>query len=771
MLSKATLSIQPIVAKQPLIIPPLLLFNRTTSSTTTLLSIPPHTSTDQTNQTIHFTNTDTQHCHLSYSNLFSLLKCPPNLSEARRLHSLLLVGGFFTTNRVLGSQLVNVYVELGSFEEALLVFHKLPQKNNIAWNAILRGFVQVAQFSEAIEFYHLMLTQGIVPDNFTYPLILKACSGICALEEGKRVLELIRFNETSRGIKPNIYVECAMVDMFAKCGSLVEARMVFEEMPRKDLASWTAMICGTVQNGDWIGAFCFFRRMKLEGIRPDSLIVSGLLPACGRLEARKVGMGLQGCAVRSGFDSDLFVSNALMDMYCKCGKTREAYCVFCSMQYKDAVSWSTLIAGYSQNSQYRESVELYLEMKSNGVKTNAVSAASVLPGFAKLRMLKQGKEMHNYILKQGFESDIVVASALVDMYVNCHSTREAQHIFEIMSDRDITIWNSMIAGHAFSENFDLSFRIFRRIWESKLEPNSITLVSILPICTEVGSLKHGKEIHGYATRSGLGMVVSVGNSLIDMYCKNGCLELGVKVFNMMTVKNVVTYNTIISAHGIHGQGERALSFFDQMKAAKVRPNRVTFIGLLSACSHAGLIDRGWFFYNSMIDDYDMMPDMEHYSCMVDLLGRAGHLGDACNFIRGMPVEPDINVLGSLLGACRVHNKVELADFVGRQIFKKNSKDSGYHVLLANIYASTDRWEDVSKLRTMIKEKGLIKKPGKSWIDLGGCIHIFHARGTKHPEFNKIQETLGSLLLEMTNEGYKLVPSFLSNDLVGDGEEL
>ncbi|KAK3194425.1 hypothetical protein Dsin_025735 [Dipteronia sinensis] len=630
----------------------------------------------------------------------------------------------------------------------------------------------MGEFSKAVHFYHLMLRQGPVPDNFTYPLVLKACSGSNDIEQGRRVRDQILFDEIHRNMKRNVYVECAMIDMFTKCGSLNEARKVFDEMPRRDLASWSSMICGAVQSGELFEALCLFKRMRLEGLRPDSVIVTSVLPICSRLEDKQMGMVLQGCVIKSGFESDLYVSNALIDMYCKCGDTYEAHRIFCEMVFKDVVSWSSLIAGYAQNCQYHESIELYAEMKSEGVMTNAIIAASVLPGLAKLKLLKQGKEMHSFILKQAFESDDVVGSALIDMYANCGSMIEAQHIFESMLDSGISVWNSMIIGCSLNGNFDLAFELFRRLWDSNLKPNSITLVSILPMCTKFGSLRLGKEIHGYATRSGLSEVISVGNSIIDMYCKCGYLELGTKVFNQMVDKNIVTYNTIISAHGIHGRGHEAFTFFEQMKEARIRPNKVTFVALLSSCSHSGLLDRGWLFCNSMIDDYNILPDTEHYSCMVDLLGRAGRFQDACNFIRSMPVEPDIDVLGSLLGACRVHNKIELAELVKERILVKDQNDPGFFVLLSNIYASTNRWNDALKIRNIIKEKGLVKTPASSWIQIGSSIHVFHARERMHPEFDKIQETLDNLLSDMKNEGFVLYyyPSLFSHDPIGDHDE-
>ncbi|KAK8498284.1 hypothetical protein V6N11_013227 [Hibiscus sabdariffa] len=652
--------------------------------------IPPHKFTVQPNNALLLTNFSSLPHPFSHQ-----LKLPSNLYEAKRLHATLIVNGFFNSSdavKAIGSQLVRVYVAFGCLEDALLVFDKLPQRSNLAWNSILRGFLDVGRFSRAIEFYHLMVSQGLVPDNFTYPLVFKACTELNDIEEGKKLRDFVLWNESQYNMKRNVYVECAMIDMFAKCGSLSEARQVFEGIREKDLACWSALICGNVQSGEWLEALSLFKRMLLEGLRPDSIIMASVLPACGRLEDMEMGMSLHGCAIKCGFDSDLYVSNALMDMYCKCGATRFAYSLFCNMDNKDVVSWSSLIAGYSQNCQYNESLQL-------------------------LKLLRHGKEMHGYILKQGFESDIVVGAALVEFYSNCKSMIKAEHVFRIMSDSDIMLWNSIIVGYSLNGEVENVFHIFRRIWDFNLRPNSITLVSILPICTKIGTLRYGKEIHAHATRSGLGSAVSVGNALIDMYCKCGSLELAFRVFNQMKERDIVTYNTIISAHGIHGLGEHVFQFFEQMKGARIRPNKVTFITLLTACSHSGLVDKGWSLYHSMVHDYNIPPDMEHYSCIVDLLGRAGHLDDAYYLIKRMPVEPDMNILGSLLGACRVHNNVGLAEYLEKRILEKNQKDSGHYVLLSNVYASTGRWKDAMKVKTMIKEKRLPKRPGSSWIEI------------------------------------------------------
>ncbi|XP_058742726.1 putative pentatricopeptide repeat-containing protein At3g01580 [Vicia villosa] len=687
--------------------------------------------------------------------LFHHLKSPPNLLQTKTLHAHLLVLGFFhptSPHNSLPSHITNLYVNFGSFHYAFLSFTQLPRKSNLAWNAILRALIGSSHFTIAIQFYHSMIRHGFTPDNYTYPLVLNACSSLYSLQIGRWVHRSILSNVE----KTNLFVQCALIDMFVKCGSLEDARKVFDEMPVRDLASWTALICGTVRNGDWLEGLSLFRKMRLEGLKTDSVIVASVLPVCGRLmEGLKLGMVLQGCALRSGFDGDLYVSNAIVDMYCKCGYPLEAYRVFSYMVCRDIVSWSTLIAGYAQNGMYRESFELYVRMVNMGLRTNEIVVTNVLPALGKLKMLKQGKEMHNFVLKEGLLTDVVVGSALIDMYANFGSIKEAESIFEYMSDRDIMVWNSLIVGYNLVGDFQSAFSTLREIWVDEHRPNYITLVSVLPICTQLGALRQGKEIHGYATKSCLGLNVSVGNSLIDMYSKCGFLELGVKVFDQMMVKNVITYNTMISACGAHGLGEKGLTFYEQMKEAGIKPNKVTFISLLSACSHAGLVERGWMLYSSMINEYGIKPDMEHYSCMVDLIGRTGDLNGAYKFITSMPVTPDANVLGSLLGACRLHNKVELAELLAKHIFQLDTKDSGHYVLLSNLYASGKRWEDMSKVRSLIKDKGLEKKPGSSWIQVGHRIFVFHATSIFHPELSKIEETLESLFLVMKSEDYML----------------
>ncbi|KAK1319401.1 Pentatricopeptide repeat-containing protein [Acorus calamus] len=567
--------------------------------------------------------------------------------------------------------------------------------------------------------------EGVKPDNYTYPLVFKACSALFDLDLARKMYDSMRADE---GVKPNIFVDCTLVDMFTKCGSLDEAKSIFERMPERDIVTWGAMIGGAIECGDSGEALALFRRMIMDGFRPDSVIIATVLPLCGRIGDFHMGMGLHGWGIKSGIDSDLCLSNALLDMYCKCGQTHEACQVFSRMECRDVISWSSLIAGYSQNCEYAESLHLYMQMKGSGLKPSTITIASVLPAFAEKRLFKEGKAIHGYVIRHGFVSDTFVSSSLIDLYSKCGSLGDAEQVFEAASDKDITIWNSMIMGYTANGDVEVAFRTLRRIHNTKLfKPNSVTLVTVLPLCNWSAMLRQGQECHGYAIRGGFESVTSVQNSLIDMYCKCGYIGLGQNVFDQMERRDVVTYNTIIAALGMHGHGDQALALFKAMTSEGIRPDKVTFIMLLSACSHAGLVEMGRAFYHSMIEEHGIVPDMEHYSCMVDLFGRSGCIKEAWEFIRSMPVEADIDVLGSLLGACRVHDQLELAEQIGREIFDRNPDDPGYHVLLSNAYAAAGRWEDSMRVRMMFTGRGLVKKPANSWIQGRRGFHAYIVR--------------------------------------------
>lgn len=467
--------------------------------------------------------------------------------------------------------------------------------------------------------------------------------------------------------------------------------------------------------GDWLDAMSLFSRMRSEGFSADSVIIATVIPACGRAKELRTGMVLHGCAVRCGVGDDTCVSNALVDMYCKCGCLGMADRVFWSIGFKDVVSWSTLIAGYSQNGKDHVSVNLFTEMVTAGLKPNSNTMASILPSLSEMKLFRHGKEIHGFSLRNGFDQSKFLGSAFIDFYSRQGSIREAEIVLELMPKRDLVIWNSMVAGYAVNGNTDSALCAFRALQKVGFRPDHVTVVSVLPVCNHHSRLIQGKELHAYVVRHYMSSVCSVSNALIDMYCKCCCLEKGKEIFQLVTDRDTATYNTLISSFGKHGHEDEAIMLFDLMKRDGIAPDKVTFVALLSSCSHAGLIEKGLHFYDIMLQDYNISPGKEHYSCVVDLYSRSGKLDDAWKFVSSLQDEAEIDVLGCLLGACRVHNRMDIAELVAKRIFEQNPSDPGYHILLSNIYANAGMWSHVTRIRTMIENRSLKNKTGNSLI--------------------------------------------------------
>ncbi|KAJ1292073.1 hypothetical protein BS78_02G364200 [Paspalum vaginatum] len=653
----------------------------------------------------------------SHDSLLLRLQSGPALAEVRRLHAALLVRGH-SHSTVLAAQLVRAYARLGDggLGHALRVFDGMPRRNSFAWNAVIKSLVDTGRFSEALEWYWDMVSDGsVAADRFTYPPVLKACAALGDIEQGRKVQENVETDIARGSAKPNVFVQCALVDMFAKCGCLGEARTLFENMGARDLAAWTAMIGGAVHSGDWLEVMTLLKRMTSEGFRPDSMIFATVIPACGKVKELRTGMTLHGCAVRCGVGDDICVPNALIDMYSKCARLDMAVCLFCSINCKDVVSWSTIIAGHSQNGMCHVSINLFTEMVASGVKPNSTTLASILPSLSELKLLRYGKESHCFSLRNGLECSEFLVSAFIDFYCKQGFIRDAETVYEFMPKKDLVILNSMIGGYAVNEDSDSALHALRAMQKLGLRPDHVTVVSVLPLCNQHSRLLQGKELHAYAIRHNISSFCSVSNALTDMYCKCGCLFLASNIFLLMAERNTVTYNTLISSLGKHGHEDQAFILFDLMKREGISPDKVTFIALLSCCSHAGLLDKGLRFYDSMLRDYNISPDKEHYSCIVDLYSRSGKLDDAWSFIANLQEVPEIDVLGCLLSACREHNRMDIAELVAERIFEQNPNDPGYHILLSNIYANAGMWSDVTRIRTMIEERSLKKRTGNCLI--------------------------------------------------------
>eukprot|EP01018_Ginkgo_biloba_P023373 Gb_39406 [translate_table: standard] len=695
----------------------------------------------------------------------SLLHACTNIKQLHQYHAHLLRAGLHQ-NIFIHTKLVTMYALCGSMDNARLLFNNTYKPNVYLWTAMISGYVRNGPCEEALKLYYQMQQEGVRPDKFVYSSIIKACADLSALQEGMDIHNDIVRN----GFEADIFVGSSLVTMYAKCGSIVVARELFDRMPEKNVVLWSAMIAGYAQNGFANEALTLFNEMLCQDIEPDSVIMVNILPACAHLSALQQGRRIHGYIVKSGFESDVVVGTALVDMYAKCGNMDLARHLFDKISKRNVVSWNAIIAGYAQNGHANEAFTLFRQMQLLGVKPNSVTMASVIPACVHLPALQQGKQIHAYIIRRGFESDIVLGTATVDMYAKCGSILIARQLFDKISKRDVVAWSAMIAGYGRNGHASEVLTLFSEMQLQGIKPDSFSLVSILQACAHLSALQQGKRIHGFVIKSGCESDVIVGTALIDMYAKCGSIEIARQLFNKMSKRNVVSWNAMIMGYGMHGYGEDALALFSHMQQTGMMPDHVTFIGVLSACSHAGLVDEGFHYFDCMSQDYCITPKVEHYACMVDLLGRAGHLNEAHGFIKKMPLEPDAAVWGALLGACRIHCNIKLGEYVAERLFKLEPENAGWYVLLSNIYAVAGKWVDVAKVRRMMNDRGLKKKPGSSLIEVNNGVHAFFVADRLHPQSEKIYALLATLDEHMKEAGYVPDTNFVLYDVEEEVKE-
>eukprot|EP01018_Ginkgo_biloba_P011244 Gb_34298 [translate_table: standard] len=704
----------------------------------------------------------------SANNYASLLQASTNkksLIQGKVLHAHLLVTGL-NQNVLLGTKLAAMYAICGSMAHARLVFDKISERNSFLWNMMIRGYACNGLCEETLSLYHQMQREGVQPDNFTFPFVLKACAALSALQEGKEIHDDI----VRAGFESDVFVGNSLVAMYAKCGSIDLARHLFDKMPKRSVVSWNAMIAGYAQNGHANEALSLFHQMKLADVIPDKATIVSVLPACAELGDLQNGKDVHAYVIRNKFESDISVGNSLVAMYAKCGSADFARQMFDKISNKDVVSWTTMIAGYTQNGQASEALALYHQMQLAGIKPNSLTMVGVLPACANLAALHQGKWIHAYIIRNGFESDVIAGTALIDMYTKCGNMESAYQLFDNMSARNVVSWNAMIVGYTQNAQANEALTLFHQMQLEGIRPDRATMVSVLPACAHLAALQQGKWIHGYIIRSGFEPDVCVGTALIDMYAKCGSIEIACQIFEKMSQRDVVSWSAMIAGYGMHGQGKDALALFSQMQETGMKPNPITLTSVLYACSHAGLVDEGWKYFNCMSRDFCITPGMDHYACMVDLLGRAGRLDEAQDFIKKMPIEANAEVWGPLLGACRIHCNIELGESVAEHLFNMEPKNAGNYVLLSNIYAAASKWDGVTKVRTMMKERGVTKTPGCSLIEVNNRIHAFIAADRSHPQSEKIYATLEILAGQMKEAGYVSNANFVLHDVEDESKE-
>lgn len=569
-------------------------------------------------------------------------------------------------------------------------------------------------------------------------------------------------------------------------GDLRYANALFSQILEPNVYIWNTIIRGCVKKGFFDMGFCYFVRMVKECVEMDKRSYVFGLKACGGLEDFRVGESVYCRIWKVGFVGDVIIRNGLIHFYCESGKLSCASRVFYERETRDVVSWTSIIDGNVKNEMVDEALRLFDEMCESRVEPNDVTMVAVFSACAQKGELRLGERIMEFAEMRGVRFSLNMMNSMLDMYVKCGGLEKARVIFEQMEVKDIFAWTSMINGHAKNGEVELARKLFDEMpernvvsWNAMiggysqnnrpkealklfhemeregLDPMESTLVSVLSACAQSGYMDIGQRINDYYVKQKrIPLTVILGNAFVDMYAKCGNIDTAREIFDEMTKKDLVSYNSMIVAYASHGHADKALSLFELIREVGFKPDDITFVGILSACAHGGLVEKGWGYFRDM-ESFGLTPAMEHYACMIDLLGRVGLLEEAYELIRSMPMEPDEAIWGALLNGCRMHANVELGKLAAEKLMILDPKDSGTYVLLASLCANKRKWGDVRMARSLMRDKGIKKIPGSSLIEVDGEFHEFLVADESHPESKAIYKVLKEILLFSKSDQYTL----------------
>ncbi|XP_038988187.1 pentatricopeptide repeat-containing protein At3g29230-like [Phoenix dactylifera] len=495
------------------------------------------------------------------------------------------------------------------------------------------------------------------------------------------------------------------------------AELIFSQVHHPNTFFWNTIIRFHSQTSNPLRALLFFSQMRKSGIFTDNYTYPFVLKACASMPGRREGVVVHGEVVKRGFDEDLFVRNGLISMYCRSGDVELGMMLFDGFRSRDLVSWNSMIAGYSMCGKMGEAQKLFDAMPER----DAFSWAILIDGYGKkIGDVRRARELFDAMP----DRDLVCWNSMIDGYSGLGMMGPARELFEAMPERNVISWSILIDGYIRHGDSKEALNIFQQMLRHGMKPDKISAVGVISACAQLGALDQGRWVHFYLKKNRILFDVVVQTALIDMYMKCGSLDLARRLFDNMRERSIVTWNVMIVGLGANGYEAEAVELFDQMEKEGTLMDDLTFLAVLTACTHAGLVAKGWEIFDRMRSDFGITPKAEHYGCIVDLLGRAGRLHEARNVIETMPMKPTLTLWGSLLAACRTHRCVDLAEVSVEQLKNLGADDSGVYVLLSNIYAEEGMWDDVWRIRKLMCARGMKKEVGRSVVEVNGRVHEF-----------------------------------------------
>ncbi|TKW18958.1 hypothetical protein SEVIR_5G466800v4 [Setaria viridis] len=656
----------------------------------------------------------------------------------------------------LRNSLLSAYCRLGGPFPAARLLDEMPRRNSVSFNLLIDAYSRAGLADRSLGTFERARAAGVKADRFTFAAALAACSRAGDVRTGKAVHALAVLDGLAKGM----LVSNSLISMYARCCEMDEARRVFDAADEHDDVSWNSLLSGYVRAGAHQEMLKVFTLMCRCGMGWNSFALGSIIKCCssGVDIAGHIAEAVHGCVVKTGLATDVFLASALIDMYAKKGALSNAVVLFKSVQDPNVIVFNAMIAGFCRDEAAvgkevtREALNLYSELLSRGMEPTEFTFSSVVRACNLAGEFEFGKQLHGQVLKHSLQGDDYIGSALIDLYSNSGCTEDGYRCFRSLYKQDIVTWTSMISGFVQNELFEKALRLFQELLCYGLKPDLFTISSVMNACASLAVARTGEQIQCLATKSGFNRFTVMGNSCVHMYARSGDVDAATLRFKEMESRDVVSWSAVISSHAQHGCARDALCIFNEMMDAKVVPNEITFLGVLTACSHGGLVDEGLRYYEIMNKEYGLAPTIKHCTCVVDLLGRAGRLGDAEAFIRDSVFHDDPVIWRSLLASCRIHGDMERGQLAADRIMELEPTTSASYVILYNMYLDAGELSLASKTRDLMKERGVKKEPGLSWIELKSGVHSFVAGDKSHPESNAIYEKLSEMLSKIEKLG-------------------
>ncbi|XP_030538849.1 pentatricopeptide repeat-containing protein At5g27110-like [Rhodamnia argentea] len=623
------------------------------------------------------------------------------------LHALTIKHGIGRQISV-GTSLVSSYAKHGDINSAKSLFDDMPDRNLLTWNSLISGYVHNRLLDESLAVFSEMQFVGLTPDPVSIISIVSACSKLNAILLGKSAHA---FSEKMDFVS-NLNVSNALLAFYCECHELASSFALFNRMASRDVESWNTLISGCVRTGHIEKAWELCHFMQKEEMKLDFVSLISILPSYVSKDYLLQGMILHCYAMKMGFALDVPLVNALISMYCNCGDLHSGSLLFKIMPRRDLVSWNALMTGYRNKRLDGDVLLLFHQMMEEDQMTpNDVTLINLLPSCCSLL---QGQSIHAFALRRGILRDTPLLTSLVSMYTRFDDIRCSLRLFETGDKLDISLWNSLMSMHVQTKYSYKAVDAFCQLLCMGLEADHVTVLILISASAQLTIANLALTVLSYVIRKGFKKDIAINNSLIDLYARCGNISIARDLFNSSDDKDLVSWNVMINAYGVHGKFEASLDLLSRMELTGMKPDAVTYSSILSVCSHAGLVHQAKMIFRSMVEQ-GVSPNTEHYSCMVDLLGRRGHLHEAFEIVKGSPHLASTALLESLLGACSVQGNAEIADGVCKMLLEGDPTNSVPYVKLHNTYAVAGRWMDASRVRSDMERRGLRKVPGYSLV--------------------------------------------------------